>query len=479
MNNPFVSKTEHKITKREICKTIFMTLTLIAPLRMLLVFILILLMLMTLFILSIGYYLHEENMSKCNKLLFNINKCFTFIKKNLFRMCGKIYDVNNTKFHEMSNVRRFLLFSISFYSRLIMFVLGYYWIDEKYPENKKCCNYPTFLESNSKSAKICIANHVSFIDSLYFLSRCIPRTIVIQANVIKLFGWCLNALSPIIVPVTDKQRKKQLNSKISTVDTIHEYLINEQLKRPLIIFPEGGTKQSQYLLNFQIGAFIDLLPIQPLALKYNFVNYDPSWTNDINVFFLLYRMCCQFINHLSVDYYEIITPDDDEQQFNINFNFENKLSSQINMSEINFAKVNNYRNKVMQRYIQDEFFTNTPFSVSENRLTSRMRHCVPIEYICTHILMNGKLNVKQIMNAFNIKNTKILIKLILLFYKHNKQSAQINYDALSKESNAVFSISAILNHIKKDCDQYLTFNDLYEFFNSTNDNVLKNKIFSQ
>jgi lysophosphatidylcholine acyltransferase / lyso-PAF acetyltransferase len=46
-----------------------------------------------------------------------------------------------------------------------------------------------------------------------------------------------------------------------------EIMLNKHM-HPLIIFPEGGTTNGQYIIKFKKGAFVSLLPIWPKVIKF-------------------------------------------------------------------------------------------------------------------------------------------------------------------------------------------------------------------
>jgi 1-acyl-sn-glycerol-3-phosphate acyltransferase len=496
MLNPFVNRTENRLSIIELIKTIFMTISGIALARMILVIILSLLMLFTLFLTSVGYYSNEENLGRCARILFTINQFGSNIVKGCKSIFCKNQLPNNTNFHEMSRTRRCLLFLVQVYARCILYVLGYFWIKETFPGHKNWLVFPSYME-REHGAKICLANHVSFVDSFYFLSRCVPRSIVIQANVVKPFMWALNAFSPIVVPVTQKQREQSKPTK----ELIHANLESRVLKRPLIIFPEGGTTESNTLIKFQSGAFIDLQPVQPIALKYTYKRFDPSWTNDLSPLWLLYRMCCQFVNHLSVEYYEILRPDLDDTKSNFSEtkhsehlviemnNISNDAENTNKVKEPNGQEVldiqndlcgqdnliERFKNKVYSRYLNDPFFVNTPYSLSDSRITSRLKsiHKIPISYVTEHILANGVNGVSTICKNSSIHRNQ-LEKIIVRFYNCNKVTGTLNLVQFTKfmEKCTLFDVNKLFNVIKT-TEDYITFSQvLYMLKNSSNEQIM-------
>lgn len=518
MINPFINKTENRLSKTELIKSILMTVSGIALARMILVLIFLFLMLFTLFLTSIGYYSNDENLGRCARFLSIINQFGSNIVKRFTSVCCRNQSANTSNFHEMSRIRRCLLFLVQVFARCIMYVLGYWYINEKFPGHKNWLVFPSYME-RTEATKICIANHVSFIDAFYFLSRCVPRSVVIQANVIKPFRWAFNAFSPIIVPVTEKQRRKLKLTK----ELIHKNLESNIFKRPLIIFPEGDTSESNTLIKFQDGAFIDLQSIQPIALKYTYKRFDPSWSNDISPLWLLYRMCCQFVNYLSVEYYDIVSPDIPESNIiqnnniNANYTFKDRVIIEMEAIETNNNKtyepniiinthipicnlsgeskddknincykstideeimkkkhaklVEDFKNKVFECYLSDPFFIKTAYSLSDSRITSKLKRInkIPVEYVSEQILKNGMNGVTKICETTSIKRTD-LEKIIIKFYKCNNTNATLDIIQFNKfmEKSDLFDINKLFNTIKT-MDKCVTFNQVINMLKHSSD----------
>ena len=73
-----------------------------------------------------------------------------------------------------------------------------------------------------------------------------------------------------------------------------------------LIFPEGTTTNGRALINFKSGAFIPGVPIQICVARYPFKHFDPCWVSggpDLGM--LLYRLNCQFVNFLELDFYRV------------------------------------------------------------------------------------------------------------------------------------------------------------------------------
>ena len=295
---------------------------------------------------------------------------------SLFLIGFKTKD-NLDNYNNISLPRRVLLIIPQFLGTCLLGILGY-WINEDFNENK-FFKY-TYLERKN-APKLIIANHVSFIDSLYFLTRGFP-SIVAGANTINLpiFGFALDKMNPILVPVNENQKLILPNPKVQITNRLTHPSV-ENLKRPLLIFPEGTTKNSKFLLKFQSGAFHNKIKYQPILLDYKYKYLDPSWTLDTNTYQLLYLMCCQFINYLDVKYLE---------QTDINEAEIRKIFiTKLNLIDSNLS---NHDNHFMRKNI-DKF-----------------------DYIYHHIYYEGTFNIEYYKKRYNL-NYEEISELMKEFYK--------------------------------------------------------------
>jgi|694.fasta_scaffold97632_3 lysophosphatidylcholine acyltransferase/lyso-PAF acetyltransferase len=214
------------------------------------------------------------------------------------------WEDENGQIQDIADWQRVLIYIPQFLSRLSLFILGYYWISECYYDNNYIFtrSYPSYLE-RKEGAKIIVANHVSIIDGLYMFSKSYFGIVAKAGHKsMPLIGLSLSALNSIWVPTTPEEKKKLPDCKTQIKKRINS-------KYPLMIFSEGMTKDPNSIFIFQKGAFEPLQPVQPIVLKYKYEHLDPSWTfNMSSTIFLIYRLCCQFYNNLSVDYLPIITP---------------------------------------------------------------------------------------------------------------------------------------------------------------------------
>ena len=333
INNPF--KNTHHNSFYDKVKITFFTLSGIAIIRFILVMFLLVLSSLLIYLFLLGYETKD-----------------------------KLGNYNN-----ISPIRRTFLLIPQVLARIILFILGYYWINEEFQEYKFFkFNY---LERTS-SPKLIIANHVSFIDTFYFLIRGYP-SIVISANTLNLpiIGLVLKKMVPILVPSNESQRLSLPNAK----EQINNRLTHSSIKnfnRPLLIFPEGSTKNSKYLLKFQNGAFNNKIKMQPILLNYKYKYLDPSWTLDANIYKLLYLMCCQVVNYLDVIYLE---PTD----MNAN-EIRKKFISKLNLID---SSLSNHDNHFIRKNI-DKF-----------------------DYIYKYVYEDGLYNIEYYKKKYNLHYEKI------------------------------------------------------------------------
>ena len=261
-------------------------------------------------------------------ILFFLTSGLLLVSLILTHLCYKIY--KNNKISNMSPIRRFFYFLNQKLARSCLFILGYYWINESF-EDKKCCTYPSYLENNK--TKIIICNHISFLDSLYFMSRgsyYFLASAALRNNC--LYKFILESMGAIFVPTNENEKDIFKNPN----EIINDIINSENINRPILIFPEGAVKQNNYLFNFQLGAFRPLKPIRPIILNYNNKYCDPSWTYSHGMLFILFRLCCQFINFLEVKYLKIYEPNISQTPIE----FKNILEKAYLEKSQNLVKIN-------------------------------------------------------------------------------------------------------------------------------------------
>jgi len=305
-------------------------------------------------------------------LFFGSLACLLF---NIFLTGYSSKDANGN-FVNIGSIRRFLLFIPQILSRIALFILGYYYISDNIPTSFKF----NYLE-RPNAPKLIIANHVSFIDTFYFICRGIPSPVA-SYNVLSLpiIGLTFKKISPILVPTNEKQKLLLPDPKEQITERLTHPSI-ESFKRPLIIFPEGSTKNSKYLFKFQNGAFMNKITYQPVLFNYQFEYLDPSWTLDTSDYVLLYLMCCQFYNKLEVTYLEPSNQSATE--------IRKVFISNLNLIDSNYS---NHDNNILK------------FNLDKKN------------YIINHIFENG-LFTMNFYKKYTDTSSKDFNKLINIFYK--------------------------------------------------------------
>eukprot|EP01090_Pellita_catalonica_P007191 TRINITY_DN17800_c0_g1_i1.p1 TRINITY_DN17800_c0_g1~~TRINITY_DN17800_c0_g1_i1.p1 ORF type:complete len:566 (+),score=64.74 TRINITY_DN17800_c0_g1_i1:91-1698(+) len=226
-------------------------------------------------------------------IVFLLLLCYICVKVALF---GKDMDDILTK--PLSRKRRAILSIVKILARIVLFVFGVYWIDVK------------GRKASMRDAPIIVCNHVSFFDFFFFAAEELPRFLSRKENLqVPIIGACMLALQTILVDRNDKDSKRK------AVQAIKDH--TEMTKETdgwgrLLIFAEGTCTNQKALITFKTGAFLPGAPVQPVAISYPFINYDPSWVLGVNPLILVWRSLCQVQNHMRVQYLPVHTPSPEE-----------------------------------------------------------------------------------------------------------------------------------------------------------------------
>ncbi|KAK9056219.1 hypothetical protein SSX86_027309 [Deinandra increscens subsp. villosa] len=174
-------------------------------------------------------------------------------------------------------------------TRAILFSFGYHWIKRK--------GKPAAREA----APILVANHVSFIDPIFFFYEVSPTIVTSESHDSMPFvGVIIRAMQVIYVNRFSYQSRKQAVNEIKKKASTNQY-------PRVLLFPEGTTTNGRQLISFQLGAFIPGYPIQPVVIRYPHIHFDQSWGH-IALATLMFRMFMQFHNFIEVEYLPVISP---------------------------------------------------------------------------------------------------------------------------------------------------------------------------
>ena len=172
---------------------------------------------------------------------------------------------------------------IPLFCNLITFVSGFY-------------NVPVINKHLLNINSIIVYNHSCIFDGLFLIGKIYPFTITIKEKQVKLI--------PGITEFSDGLIFKESGNFGGTKLIINHINLN---KRPLMIAPEGTITNGTKLVDFKLGAFNPMVPVQPIILRYpNKVSV--SWC-DISLGLSMYNILTQFINYASIEVLPVIYPD--------------------------------------------------------------------------------------------------------------------------------------------------------------------------
>lgn len=137
------------------------------------------------------------------------------------------------------------------------------------PNYKDTCIRPKHLSTF-------VSNHSSWLDVPILISHF--RTAFASKKTFRkvpVFGLIVQALGCIFISrgaSLEKRNKivEQIGERQQIIEHLGEY-------PPICIFPEGGTSNGSYLMQFKRGAFASLRAVKPVVLKYKWCNLSPAW----------------------------------------------------------------------------------------------------------------------------------------------------------------------------------------------------------
>ncbi|KAA3453620.1 lysophospholipid acyltransferase LPEAT1-like isoform X1 [Gossypium australe] len=74
-----------------------------------------------------------------------------------------------------------------------------------------------------------------------------------------------------------------------------------------ISMTEGTTTNGDYLISFKTGAFLARAPVVPVILKYPYQRFSPAWESVTGVRHVVFLLC-QFVNHMEVTWLPVYYP---------------------------------------------------------------------------------------------------------------------------------------------------------------------------
>ncbi|KAG6747817.1 hypothetical protein NC651_031447 [Populus alba x Populus x berolinensis] len=205
-----------------------------------------------------------------------------------------------------------------FLSRMLLFVLGFYWISVSYrdielPDQNKSSSQNEGKDQSEEPERLgaIISNHVSYLDILYHMSASFPSFVakrsVAKLPLVGLISKCLGCV------YVQRESKSSDFKGVSGIVTERVKESHENSSAPMMmLFPEGTTTNGDFLLPFKTGAFLATAPVRPVILRYPYQRFSPAWdsiSGALHVFYLF----CQFINHMEAVWLPVYYPSQEEK----------------------------------------------------------------------------------------------------------------------------------------------------------------------
>ncbi|CAK9168233.1 unnamed protein product [Ilex paraguariensis] len=181
-----------------------------------------------------------------------------------------------------------------FLSRALLFVIGFYWIDETYRN--------PFVDEKSDAETVCkdqfeegerpgaiVSNHVSYLDILYHTSSSFPSFVAKRESKSSDFKG--------VSGVVNERVREAHQNKFAPM---------------MMLFPEGTTTNGDFLLPFKTGAFLSKAPVLPVILRYPYQRFSPAWDSISGVRHVIF-LFCQCVNHIEVTRLPVYYPSQQEK----------------------------------------------------------------------------------------------------------------------------------------------------------------------
>lgn len=130
-------------------------------------------------------------------------------------------------------------------------------------------NWRKELEEHDKVIPTIVQNHVVNPDIwLTLSSKWMPSFVAKSDTKKSIVAKQAEALQCLFIDrPKGKDAKLETNGALEAIKE-RQHAIQDGRYKPLIIFPEGTTTNGNFLIRFKRGAFVSLLPVQPLVNRY-------------------------------------------------------------------------------------------------------------------------------------------------------------------------------------------------------------------
>ncbi|KAK4276607.1 hypothetical protein QN277_014737 [Acacia crassicarpa] len=248
--------------------------------------------------------------------------CFTllFTYYLICRICTLFSAPNRDEEQEdyahMDGLRRTLIVqSGKTMSRIILFVLGFYWISEtsqfQNTDDKPATEEGKHQPEGLEAPGVIISNHVSYLDILYHSSSSFPSFVakrsVAKLPLVGIISKCLGCV------YVQRESKSSDFKGVSGVVTERIREAHRNKSAPIMmLFPEGTTTNGDFLLPFKTGGFLAGLPVLPVILRYPHQRFSPAWDSISGARHVI-LLLCQFVNYMEVKKLPVYYPSQQEK----------------------------------------------------------------------------------------------------------------------------------------------------------------------
>ncbi|CAN2389540.1 lysophosphatidylcholine acyltransferase 2 [Pristimantis euphronides] len=163
--------------------------------------------------------------------------------------------------------------------------------------------------SFSEAPIFVVAPHSSFFDGIAVIVSGMPSTVSRAENVsVPIFGSILRALQPVLVSRVDP------DSRRNTINEITKRATSGGKWPQVVIFPEGTCTNRSCLISFKPGAFLPLVSVQPIVLRYPNTLDTVTWTwQGYTAAKLLLMTVCQVCTNVEVEFLPVCVPSEAEK----------------------------------------------------------------------------------------------------------------------------------------------------------------------
>lgn len=279
----------------EICKIILMTVTLIMPLRIII--------------------------CSCMLILYVVATRIAFIGVAKPKVYSRLF-----------GWRKWLYDSSLMLTRVGMFICGVYRIRRFYVTPEQMRDMRGFGGSREQQlreegrlprghspdtikmedlAYVIVSNHCSIIDIFFLWYEFGPLSFLSKGSMEHafIFGKIMSQLQCLFV----SSRTKSLVVE-ELMARQRNYMRADASQPPrMVIFPEATTTNGKYLIGFHKGAFVAGMPVQPVAIRYPFRHFKPSY-HRISYWHYVIRLNCQFVTFVDIIHFPVYRPTQHERR---------------------------------------------------------------------------------------------------------------------------------------------------------------------